>query len=217
MNKKRLISLLKISLIFICFDIGLAQPDLKVEGIFFEEKSESYAIVNSGIVKVGDTIEGATVVDITKDFVKFQYGNESLCKKIEEKIGKQNNNISNLDLYKSRIKEIKKLSREEEEEYEALREKQTSDRQFEEMEKSDKYSEYAKQSNTYYEAAIKYELAGKCEEAVDALEHSVHSGEQLLNTPMDDATKMNIDSILQLRKTELERTNRKCKKGYKYK
>ncbi len=125
-----------ICLVFIYSDICQSQPDLRVEGIFFEEKNESYAIVNSGIVKVGDTIEGATVVDITRDFVKLQYENKSFCQKIDEKLGKQNNNISNLNLYKSRVKEIEKLQREREEEYENLHEKQTFCIQLENMERS---------------------------------------------------------------------------------
>ncbi len=210
-NKKRLILLLKISLIFICSNVGLAQPDLRVEGIFFEEKSESFAIVNSRIIKVGDIIEGATVVDITGDFVKFQYGNESLCKKVDEKLSKQKNNISNLSLYKSRIREIEKLSREQKEEYEALQEKQTLRRQSEDMEKSERYSEYAEKADEYYDAAKRYALSKNCEEEAEAKRNFLNFAEQLLVMPMNDADRMDMDSIVQFRKKELEHIMMKCK------
>ncbi len=79
-------------LIFLCLNFSVAQPDLEVNGIFFEEQRESYAIVNGGVVKKGDTVGGAEVVEITKDFVKFQYGNQLFIKKVGEVIKKQQQN-----------------------------------------------------------------------------------------------------------------------------
>jgi len=70
--------------------VGLIQPNLEVTGIFYEEKRQSYAIVNGKIVRVGDKIEEAEVIEITKNFVKFRYRNEFFVKNLGEGVsGKQ--------------------------------------------------------------------------------------------------------------------------------
>lgn len=47
-----------------------------LNGIFFSE-NEGYALINNRIVKIGDEIEGATVVRITSDQVELKQANTS--------------------------------------------------------------------------------------------------------------------------------------------
>lgn len=81
MNNKQLIVALAIvmSLVYI-INTGLAQHDLEVTGILGGE--ELSAIVNGKIVKVGDEIEGAKILEIKKDSVKFKHGDRVFTKKI---------------------------------------------------------------------------------------------------------------------------------------
>ena len=45
--------------------------DLLLEGIIYDERGLSYAIVNSEIVKIGDEVRGYQVLKITKNSVVF--------------------------------------------------------------------------------------------------------------------------------------------------
>lgn len=85
MNKTQLIVawMIFFNLIFLC--VALAQPNLEVNGIFYDDK-EPYVIVNDKVVKIGDTIDGAKVIEIKPDFVKFEYGNSVYEKKLSEKL-----------------------------------------------------------------------------------------------------------------------------------
>jgi hypothetical protein len=74
---------------FICLSVGLAQSDLEVSGIFYNEKGQSYAIVNGSIHKVGSIINGAKIIEINKDFVRFENKAGLFDKRIVEKIKKQ--------------------------------------------------------------------------------------------------------------------------------
>lgn len=92
MSRKQLIftQLTAISLIYV--NIVLAQTDLTVDGIFFDEHTQSYAIVNGVIVKKGDTVGGAEVAEINKDFVKFKYKDNFFIKKIGDGVKKKREN-----------------------------------------------------------------------------------------------------------------------------
>ncbi len=47
-------------------------PSLFLNGVFFSE-NEGYALINNRILKVGDTIEGAEVKEITLDSVELKF------------------------------------------------------------------------------------------------------------------------------------------------
>lgn len=82
MNKIQLIVVWILSFIFLCLNVNLAQPDLEVDGIFYEEKGQSYAIVNGEVVKVGSKIKEVEVYEIKEGLIKFKYGEEILIKKV---------------------------------------------------------------------------------------------------------------------------------------
>ncbi len=86
MNGKQLILVWIIIINFIFITIVLAQPDLRIEGIFIDKKKESSAIVNGAIVQKGDKIGEIEVMEIDEDSIKFRYGKEIFIKKLEEKI-----------------------------------------------------------------------------------------------------------------------------------
>jgi len=96
MNKKQLIVVGGIFsiLIFLCFNFSLAQTSLEVSGIFYEEKGQSYAIVNGKIIKVGDKIEEAEVTEINKDSVKFRNNDKVFIKNVEYSSSKQVKNVT---------------------------------------------------------------------------------------------------------------------------
>jgi len=58
--------------------------DIVVEGVIYDEKNPA-AIVNGDTRKVGDTIDGAKIVRISKDYVQFQYKDNIFIKKITAK------------------------------------------------------------------------------------------------------------------------------------
>ena len=205
MNKKQLIvgGVIFVNLIFLC--VALAQPDLKVEGIFLEEKGQSYAIVNGEVVKAGSKINGAEIIEITKDSVKFKYENDFFLRRMDEGLDVQGEKATtSLEQYRSRFKKTKIFLEDQERERQEL---------IEERDRIEKehYLECAEKSDDYYEAAIIYELSEKCREAVEALQESVNYGKQALLMSMDDAASKNMDSRIQYRKKELERIKRECK------
>lgn len=56
----------------------LTGPRLNLNGIVFEPGSPPMAIINDDIVIVGDTIEGAKVVKITRDTVKLSFRGQEI-------------------------------------------------------------------------------------------------------------------------------------------
>jgi len=80
--RKQFIITFIVSIVFICLKHGFAQPDLEITGIFYEDEAKSYAIVNGEIVKEGDTIDGAEVIEITEDSIKFQIDDEFIVRKV---------------------------------------------------------------------------------------------------------------------------------------
>ncbi len=64
----------------------LQTPALKVNGIAFQNGSDSVAVVNGVPVSEGSSIEGAKVVEIQRDRILFSYGGE----KFNVQLGKSN-------------------------------------------------------------------------------------------------------------------------------
>jgi hypothetical protein len=83
-DKKILLRILLLSLFFP--NLCLAQPDLEVNGIFYEQKGESYAIVNEKVVKVRSKLGEVEIIEIGNDFVKFQYQEIIFSKKVGEEV-----------------------------------------------------------------------------------------------------------------------------------
>jgi len=65
---------------------ALQIPALKVNGIAFQNGSDSVAVVNGVPVSEGSSIEGAKVVEIQRDRILFNYGGE----KFNVQLGKSN-------------------------------------------------------------------------------------------------------------------------------
>lgn len=63
-------------------------PDLQVKGIMYD-KSKPSAIVNQELVEIGDDVQGAKVIEIAEDYVKFKYNNDFITKKIKDKDKKE--------------------------------------------------------------------------------------------------------------------------------
>lgn len=61
-----------------------ALSGLVVQGVFDDKKTEPFALVNDEIVKEGDEVDGAKILEIKKDSVKFQYEGNIIVKKIGE-------------------------------------------------------------------------------------------------------------------------------------
>jgi hypothetical protein len=55
----------------------LGNSDFSLNGIFFSE-DDTYALVNNQVVKIGDSVNGATVKDITVNTVVLGLGDEEL-------------------------------------------------------------------------------------------------------------------------------------------
>jgi len=53
----------------------LPPPDMKIQGIFWGGKFPQ-AIINDKVVKINEKIDGAQVIEITKDSVKILFGNK---------------------------------------------------------------------------------------------------------------------------------------------
>jgi len=209
-NKMKRKQTIIVGMIFFFFLINifvtLAQPDLEVEGIVYEENGQSYAIVNGKIIEVGDKVDESEVIEINKDFIKFKYGNELFVKAISEELVKQEDKDAALEQYKSRMNAVKGFVEEQKEEQQKLMEiKKLND-----LKEKQQYLEYAEKSDEYYEAAMRYELSKNYQKAFEALQKSVNNGEQSLRMPMDDASRTNIDSIIKYRKKELKRIKAKC-------
>ncbi|MGE5196939.1 MAG: hypothetical protein ACM3IL_00310, partial [Deltaproteobacteria bacterium] len=112
MNKKVLIVAWAIGINLICLSAGLAQSDIEVNGIFYDEKGQSYAIVNGNVAKVGNVVNGAKVTEINKDFVRFENKTGVFEKRIgdtniKQQLGKilKKNWIS--DSFQSVVKKVK--------------------------------------------------------------------------------------------------------------
>lgn len=58
-------------------------PSLTLNGIFFSEKDESWAIVNGKIVKIGDSVSGAKITEITASEVKLNFYDIELSLKLK--------------------------------------------------------------------------------------------------------------------------------------
>ena len=86
MNKKQLIVAWVAVIFFIYSGVSLAQPNLEISGILYDQKGNSTAIVNEKTLKVGSNIDGAEVIAINKDSVKFQYKDEIITLKIGEEL-----------------------------------------------------------------------------------------------------------------------------------
>jgi len=65
---------------------ALPPPTLKVNGIAFQNGSDSVAVINGVPVSEGSSIEGAKVVEIQRDRILFSYGGE----KFNVQLGKSN-------------------------------------------------------------------------------------------------------------------------------
>lgn len=66
-------------------DAKETKGQLTIEGIIYDEKGISYAIVNNVIVKIGDNIEGYQVLKIEADRISFiKEGNVSELKLLKE-------------------------------------------------------------------------------------------------------------------------------------
>ena len=53
-------------------------PDLSLSGIVYSPK-ESYCIINNKIIKVGDTIQGARLLEVSQNSVKFDYQGKEMA------------------------------------------------------------------------------------------------------------------------------------------
>ena len=116
MNKKELIILCLTLAFSLNLNIARSQPVLEVEGIIKDNKTKPYALVNGKIVKEGEEVDGAKVIEVKNDSVKFQYEDNIIVKKIGESngTGKDKNNTA-LELYKSRMDEINDYNKKKEE------------------------------------------------------------------------------------------------------
>lgn len=116
MNKKELIILCLTLAFSLNLSIARSQPALEVEGIFKDNKTKPYALVNGRIVKEGEEVDGVKVIEVKNDSVKFQYENKIIVKEVGEGGGmdKEKNNTA-LELYKSRMNEIDDYNKKKEE------------------------------------------------------------------------------------------------------
>lgn len=208
MDKSRLFFL---ALFFLYLEIPLlaAQPNLKVEGIFCEDQGKCQALVNGEIVKVGSKIDGAKIIEISKDSVRFKYGNEFVTEKITGGSSQKYDKSSDLEQYKSRMNKAEATYRDVAKEHRVLTNQKKIQEYADDITKQEQYLEYADRSDDYYEAAIRYESMKKYKEAADALQNSISYAERALSMPMDDAARANLNSIIEYRKNKLDLMRRK--------
>ncbi len=95
-------------LLCLCLNKTLAQVDLEVNGIVYDEKEGSFAVVNGKTVKVGDTIKGAKVAEITNDNVVFKRGDKTFVLGLGQVAADESANIplSSLGLGKTSLDNI---------------------------------------------------------------------------------------------------------------
>ena len=111
MRKTGLILIVTIAVSLLYVVTIFAQPNLEVSGIM--KGKDKRAMVNGEIVKEGDAISGAEVIEIGDDSVKFKYEGEFFTKKAEvesrrnTREGKgRENNIKAINDFKERVKKI---------------------------------------------------------------------------------------------------------------
>lgn len=198
MDKKQLIILCLTLIISLNLSIARSQPALEVEGIFKDNKTKPYALVNGRIVKEGEEVDGAKVIEVENDFVKFQYEGNIIVKKIGEVGGiVKEKQKDALEQYERRMDEINQYkAREERRQKLELLQKAEAD--------SAKFSEYARNCDKYWEAARLYKSNKQYDQALEALNKSISYGEQARELVTDEATRTKLDSIVQSRITELE-------------
>ncbi|MBI4982818.1 MAG: hypothetical protein HZC15_06800 [Candidatus Omnitrophica bacterium] len=186
MNKKQLIVVCIALMVFIFLRVSLAQSNLEVSGIFYEEEGKSYAVVDGAVVEVGSKIDDSEIIEIGKDYVKFKYKDKFIYKKVTGGYEKDKEiQQKSLEQYKNRMSEIGRAQ--------DLIKKEQQLGYLDDMKKSDRY----------FEAAMTYKAARKWSEAKEALEKSVFYGEKVLMMPMDDTTRANIDAVIQYRRRAL--------------
>jgi hypothetical protein len=199
-----MIKMRKICLVLtIIFSLSIAtltksQPALEVEGIFKDNKTKPYALVNGRIVNEGEEVDGAKVIEVEDDSVRFEYEGNIIVKKIGEGGGiakeKQKDAVG---AYTTRMNEINqnKAREEKRENLESLQEEQES---------AEQCSEYSRNCDKYWEAARVYKSNKQYDEAIEALNKSIFYGEQAQRLVTDEADRTKIDSIIQSRRIELE-------------
>ena len=67
---------------YILISVSVAQQDLEIAGIIYDEKP--VAIINGKVVKEGDKLGEAQVIKIGSDFVNFKIGGETITKQLKE-------------------------------------------------------------------------------------------------------------------------------------
>jgi hypothetical protein len=82
-HRKQIVFIFLAGIWLAIFDLCFAQPELKVEGILGGEKR--LAVVNGEIIREGDSVDGAIVLEIGSDSVKFQYQGVVFIKKLDER------------------------------------------------------------------------------------------------------------------------------------
>lgn len=65
---------------------GLGQNGLTVEGIVFDPRGSSYAVIGGEIYKEGEELKGTKIVKIMPDRVIFFQGNEEVTSWIREEV-----------------------------------------------------------------------------------------------------------------------------------
>jgi len=95
-------------LLCLCLNKTLAQVDLEVNGIVYDEKEGSFAVVNGKTVKVGDIIKKAKVVEITNNNVTFKQGDKTFVLEIGQVAADKSAGIplSSLELGKTTLDNI---------------------------------------------------------------------------------------------------------------
>lgn len=208
MNKKELIILCLTLAFSLNLNIARSQPVLEVEGIIKDNKTKPYALVNGRIVNEGEEVDGAKIIEVKDDSVKFQYEGNIIVKKIGEKSGgevkvgevkgaeKQRKNIA-LESFETsmrsiqRNKDIEKLQQEQS----SLNRKIDGERQT---------SEYIDATDEYWKAARIYASNNQYDEAIESYRKSIDSANQALLGIADEAYKTRIRAIIDSRERALQ-------------
>jgi hypothetical protein len=101
-----LITAIAVSLLYVA--TIFAQPNLEVSGIM--KGKDKRAMVNGEIVKEGDAVNGAEVIEIGDDFVKFKYEGEFFTKKAEVEY-QRSDSSSEKRMESQKIKDKQKLDK----------------------------------------------------------------------------------------------------------
>jgi len=67
-------------------------PNVRVEGIMYDKKNPT-VVINGLFLKIGDKIEGAEVIEITKDIVKFKYKDTFFANNLEYAVSEKSSEI----------------------------------------------------------------------------------------------------------------------------